>query len=128
MFKSNARAVPWCHPCWNAQKALKTLAKGDPSAKLALQRLQEQDYELYKAKIRACRIIDPAAAASGESGVTSVTSRREAMVSVITEVKQTLAFEESGGVRWLKRAEFIHHMSAMESRGKRTRPASLIGW
>ena len=40
------------------------------------------------------------------------------MVSVISEVKQTMAFEESGGVRWLKKAEFIHHMQTMEGRGE----------
>ena len=46
MHTSSPRAMPWCHPCWNAQKALKMLTKNDEAAKQALQRLHDEDIEL----------------------------------------------------------------------------------
>ena len=51
MIKTNVRALPICHPCYNSRRAILSAAQKDPVAKEALTRLQQDDPELWKAKV-----------------------------------------------------------------------------
>ena len=94
-----------CHPCYNAMRAIKTMANKTESGKAALARLQEQDPEGWKAKVRGCRIVE----AVGETGVASQTARRTAIHEMLTVLVQSLGVVEQGGAIWLKKNAFIKH-------------------
>ena len=102
LFRSNARAAPACHPCNNARKAILYAASKDPEQKAALASLQRNDPTLYKSKVRGCRLVD-----SGEQGVASVLDRRTAINNLLVTLSQTVGVEESNGLLWLKRAQWI---------------------
>ena len=75
MYKSNSRAMPLCHPCFNAKRALHTVANKSPAAKEALAKMQECDPEAWKARVRSCRILDSGVTREGVS--TAVARRQE---------------------------------------------------
>ena len=99
MFRSNARAAPECHPCRNAKKAMTNAASKDPVQKEALAKLRKEDPELFHAKIRNCRIEDSSAASKAK--------RRSACQTLLTTLEQTVGVEESGGLLWLKRSQWV---------------------
>ena len=115
LFRSNPRAAPMCFPCYNAKRALTTAANKNPEMKAALARLQAEDPELWKAKVRGCRIVDPTPGSSGGQGVTNAGQRRAEIHQFLTSLSQTFGVQESGGVMWLKRSEFVAHHCRVEN-------------
>ena len=114
MIRSNPRAAPMCHPCYNAQRALKAAVAKNSSHKAALAKMCIEDPEMWKAKVRGCRIIDPSA--GGQCGVASGAARRAEIHKFVTTLTQTVGVEERGGVIWLKESEFVHHMKTYEGK------------
>ena len=76
--RSNAKALWRCRSCFQAEKAINDSVKGQAQAKEYLQKLKETDPELWKAKVRACRVIDPRNNAPGQTRINS-TPRRSAV-------------------------------------------------
>ena len=107
MYRSNARALPVCLPCQNAKRTLITLANKTPGCKEALLKLQADDPEGWKARVRSCRIVDPSAIAGGSDGVTTLAARRAVLHEWVSEVKQSLGAREVCGVLWLNKLQFL---------------------
>ena len=106
LFRTNPRASLQCHPCHNAARAIRNAAK-TKADKDALKKLMEDD-ELWRLKVRSCRI-DPASLQ--DSSRTAALARRAAKITqLFTTIKQSVAVEECGGVVWLDRDEYAHHM------------------
>ena len=111
LFRSNPRANPQCHPCHNAARAIKAMASKSEGAKAALAKLQSEDPELWKAKVRGCRIVDFGASGSaGQPGVANVSLRRQQISNFLVSLTQVLGVEDRGGVKWLKESEFLTRM------------------
>ena len=109
LFRSNPRASPMCHPCYNAMRALKAVASKTEGQKAAWLGLQEKDPEQWKARVRACRISDLTESAFGAPGLATVGQRRSLIHTTLTSLTQTVGVEETGGVTWMKKSEFIRH-------------------
>ena len=109
MYRSNARALPICLPCQNAKRTIISLANKTPVCKDALHKLQVDDPEGWKARVRSCRIVDPSAISGGADGVTTLAARRAVLHEWVSEVKQSLGAREVSGVLWLNRLQFIKH-------------------
>ena len=74
--QSNDRAARKCHPCYNAERAIRSAARAKHAPKgqkAALDKLIKEDPELWKAKVRAVRL-DP----NGGQGLESKAARRSA--------------------------------------------------
>ena len=61
---------------------------------------------MWKAKVRGCRIIDPKVGTTA-CGVSDNVGRRSAIRNFVTALEQTVGVEESGGLLWLKRKQWI---------------------
>ena len=109
MYRSNARALPVCLPCQNAKRTLIAMANKTPACKEALNKLQAEDPDGWKARVRACRIVDPSAIAAGADCVAALAARRQVLFHLISEVKQTMGVQEVSAVLWLNKLQFIKH-------------------
>ena len=111
MYRSNARALPYCLPCQNAKRTLIAMANKTPGCKEAMVRLQTDDPDGWKARVRSCRIVDPSAIASGAEGVCSIAARRQVVHDWVSQVKQTMGAREVSGVLWLNKQQFVKHQA-----------------
>ena len=107
MFRPGPRTAPTCYPCNNAKRALLQASK-TAGAKEALDKLVEEDPELWKATVRGCRIVDPTANdPAGQTGMANMAARRQAVYSIVSSLTQTVGVSETGGRIWLKRSPFV---------------------
>ena len=112
LFRTNPRAVWQCHACYNAARAIKNAAK-TKAEKDGLKKLMA-DEQLWKLKVRSCRID---VASLRDSSRTAALARRGAKITqLFTTIRQRVEVEESGGVVWLDRDEYAHHMH--QTKGK----------
>ena len=105
LFRSNPRAAPRCHPCNNAAKVLSSVASKNPDDKLALETMRKQDPEMWKAKVRACRIIDPTVSGQ-QPGVLNAAARKSMIVRVVEAIGQSCGTIEEGGVKWITESDY----------------------
>ena len=110
MFKTNARAAPVCHACYNARRAIIGAVSKNPEAKRILLDMQANDPELWKAKVRSCRIIDDSDGDGDGSAVRNKAQRVAQILRLVSTLRQTIRMKEVGGVMWLNEPEFINHM------------------
>ena len=68
----------------------------------------DNEPELWRAKVRSCRIIDPSAGPN-QPGVSCNKSRAASVVKALATLTQTVRVREIGGVMWMSKPEFIHH-------------------
>ena len=126
MMKTNARALPVCHPCYNARRAIVSAVSKDPAAKQALADMQSKDPELWKAKVRSCRIIDiNSPGHEGQGCITNARQRAKQVATVVTTLKQTIRMTESGGVSWYNQAEFLTHQVSTQ---RKTEEDAMALW
>jgi len=62
--------------------------------------------EEWKAKVRACRVVD-ITARPGQLGVGSSALRKTAIVQLLQTMSQTVGVLDDGGVQWRGRKQFI---------------------
>ena len=96
-----------CHPCYNAQRALRAVVKGDKAQTKLLDQMSVQSPEIWKARVRACRIIDLSLDEPGVAGVGSASARRIKVAEVIESITQTIGIQQVGGLRWLTQSEYL---------------------
>ena len=108
--RSNQKALWRCKCCFQAEKAINSSVSGCPQARDALNQLKEKDPELWKSKVRACRVIDPRNTTPGQTGVNSLVERKVSVASFQTWLMQTLSVEHFGDNVWLLEGEFIDWM------------------
>ena len=107
LMKTSARALWQCQACHNGWRAI-TKACTTKEQKQALKDLQDKDPELFKMKVRACRIAPGPAGASAEA----LGLRRASVVNIITKLSQKIIVQERGGVIWLTKEEFVDRFRA----------------
>ena len=67
-----------CKPCNGARKAIEHQAKNDTALKASLSNLKKRDPDLWRAKVRSCRIQDVNAPPPGQLGFSTSISARAA--------------------------------------------------
>ena len=105
MHKSNDKARPMCKYCYNAKRALQTCAKASEATRLAWEDMQARDPELFRQKVLLCRIAPDGQGGPGQPR--SWMERRQLVHNVVSQVRQLVSVEETGGLQWLARPQFI---------------------
>ena len=103
------------------------MARTGPEHKRALTHLKNTDIDLYKAKIRGCRLVDPSLPFNGhpQPGLLLVAHRKERMATFLTTLSQTLTVGLNMGDTWLLEDEFVSHV--MRKRSKTQEEAQAFG-
>ena len=95
MYNSGTAAFPrWtCRPCNGSRKAIEHQARSDKVLKAALTHLKKSDPDLWRAKVRACRIRD-ANDPEGVSGLLDWASRKNFINHLKVEITQKIAVRD----------------------------------
>eukprot|EP00974_Lingulodinium_polyedra_P028491 2746424-Lingulodinium_polyedra.AAC.1 len=102
-FGSKSWAVWACKRCHAASKALVRAVGQDSTLKKELSTLRRTNAELWKAKVRACRLDTDNVGV----GVADLAGRQKVMREFITEVSTSVALREECPVEWLSHRRFI---------------------
>ena len=95
-----------CPPCNGARKAIEFAAKGNPDTQLQLQQLKKNDPELWKQKVRACRI-RPSDDPVGAPGVDTLGSRRAAIHAFAATLTQRVSVQDIHKRKYFNKKSFI---------------------
>ena len=104
----NTRSQKWvCGPCNGSRRGLDNQARGNAQVKRELDRLKNAQQSEYKRKVRSARIVSQDELDRGVIGVTSRGDRREVHTSFRSEVVASVSVNDSAGVMWPNRWEWI---------------------
>ena len=108
MIQASPKQKPVCKPCYKAARALRQHAGRNAENKNLLDKLKQADPAMFRAKVRACRVVDPAMGDSETSpGVSNMGDRRFELVNVFKSLRQSAGVKEVSGVEWLSKQQFI---------------------
>ena len=117
-----------CQPCNGARKAIEHQAKNNPDLKKALNDMKKNDPELWRAKVRSCRIRDDNDP-PGTTGVLNMDTRRSSINQLTITLIQKVRVQDIANRELMNKKQFMAFLRYREGEdGLDTKEAQDREW